>query len=420
MGNIVTPLDKGAVEKLDREGMYFVGVVPGLALRLRKSQARTGDAKLVKTWVLRTVIGGKRTDHGLGAYPGITLAAARAAALQAKGRLLSGVNPIEEARRARATLSADKAAAITFKTASEKYIAAHEAGWKNAKHAQQWTNTLKTHAFPVLGELHVRDIGTEHVLKVLEPIWTTTTETATRVRGRIESVLNWCATRGYRDGLNPARWRGHLDTLLPNASKVANVKHHAAMPFEVIGDFMTALKTHAGVGARALEFTVLTAARSGEVRGARWSEIDLDKAVWTIPAERMKAGRAHTVPLSPAAVTLLKSLDRIDGEQLIFPAPRGGELSDMTLTAVLRRMEQPFTVHGFRSTFRDWAAERTNFPSDVAEMALAHTIGNKVEAAYRRGDLMTKRIKMMAAWANFCATPSQSNVIKAAFAGNAS
>ena len=254
-----------------------------------------------------------------------------------------------------------------------------------------------------MGSLLVRDVGLPHVLEVLRPIWSTKTETATRVRARLEAVLDWATTNNYREGLNPARWKGHLKNLLAKPSKVAEVVHHQALPVRAVGAFMRDLRGHSGMGARALEFAILCASRSGEVRGATWAEIDLDAAVWTIPAARMKMGKEHRVPLSDAALELLKALPRIQDNELVFPAARGGQLSDMTLSAVLRRMKVPAVPHGFRSTFRDWCAEFTNYPRDVAEMALAHAIGDKVEAAYRRGDLFGKRQKMMQGWADYCA-----------------
>jgi len=340
---------------------------------------------------------------GLGAYSpsGMTLAKAREAATAARELIRQGIDPIQRQQAAQSALRASMAEALTFKDCAESYIKAHAAGWKNAKHQQQWRNTLAQHDYPVLGELLVRDVKLPQVLAVLEPVWTTTNETAVRVRGRIESVLDWARARGLRDGENPARWRGHLDKLLPKPSKVSSVQHHAALPVGDVGAFMTRLRDADGMGARALEFVILTAARSGEARGATWAEIDLAAKVWTLPGNRMKAGKEHRVPLSDAALALLRALPKMAGSELVFPAPRGGELSDMTLTAVLRRMEVPAVPHGFRSTFRDWAAERTSYPRDVAEMALAHAIGDKVEAAYRRGDLFEKRALMMSDWAVF-------------------
>ncbi len=391
------PLD---VSRLTKPGLHFVGPVPGLGLQVLSSGART--------WVLRATIGGKRRDMGLGGYPGVTLAGARLAARAARELMDAGKDPIDERKAKASALRASKAKALTFEQAALAYIAAHEAGWRNAKHAQQWRNTLQTYAYPVIGALLVRDVELAHVLAILEPVWKAKTETATRLRGRIEQILDWATARGYRDGLNPARWRGHLDKLLVRPSKVSRTEHHAALPVSEVSAFVERLRQSEGMGARALEFAILTAARSGEVRGATWSEVDLEAAVWTVPAERMKAGREHRVPLSPAAITLLSALPRMHGTNLVFPALRGGALSDMTLTAVLRRMDVAAVPHGFRSSFRDWASERTNYPRDAAEMALAHAIGDRVEAAYRRGDLFEKRRSMMADWARFCGQTQQS------------
>lgn len=385
-----------AVSRLTAPGMYAVGGVSGLYLQVLPSGGRS--------WVLRVMVGGRRRDMGLGGYPDVTLAGARDAARKARERIAEGVDPIEERRARKSALRAEAARVVTFEEAAKAYIAAHGDSWRNDKHRQQWENTLSTYAYPKIGKLAVRDIGLAHVLSILEPIWKERTETATRLRGRIERILGWATVRGYREGLNPARWRDHLDQQLAAPKRIANSQHHAALPFGEIGGFMDRLRAAPGMGARALEFTILTVARSGEVRGATWSEIDLDRAVWTVPGERMKMGREHRVPLSPDAVALLQALPRIAGSDLVFPAARGGPLSDMTLTAVLRRMGIPVTVHGFRSTFRDWAAERTNYPRDAAEMALAHAIGDKVEAAYRRGDLFDKRTRMMADWARFVGT----------------
>ena len=397
MGRKADELGALAVSRLTAPGLHFVGGVSGLALQISASGARS--------WVLRAMVGGKRRDMGLGGFPDVTLAGARGAAREARAKIKAGIDPIAEGRAARSALRASVAAAITFELASRQYIEAHEPGWRNAKHAQQWRNTLETYANPVIGGVLVRDVALPQVLAVLEPIWREKTETASRLRGRIESVLDWATARGYRDGLNPARWRGHLDTLLPAPRKVAKSDHHAALPVSELGAFMRALRNQEGMGARALEFAILTAARSGEVRGATWEEIERNAAVWKVPASRMKAGKEHRVPLSPAALALLRAVPRMAGTDLVFPAPRGGLLSDMTLTAVLRRMGVAAVPHGFRSSFRDWCSERTNYPREVAEMALAHSIGDKVEAAYRRGDLFDKRRKLMTEWAAFCAKP---------------
>jgi integrase len=382
------------VSRLTKPGRYAVGVVDGLHLEVFSTGARS--------WLLRIMIGGKRCDMGLGGYPTVTLAGARDAARQAREKVRSGINPIDELRATQSALKASQAAALTFKEAADKYIDAHKAGWSNEKHAKQWTSTLTAYAYPKIGHVLVRDVELPQVLAILEPIWKTKTETASRLRGRIESVLDWATARNYRQGLNPARWRGHLDKLLPKPSKVARVEHHDALPASGVGAFMAELRRQEGVGAKALEFAILTAARSGEVRGATWSEIDKAAKVWVIPGERMKAGREHRVPLTDQAIQILDALPRTPGSNFVFTAPRGGQLSDMTLSAVIRRMGAPCVPHGFRSSFRDWVSELTSYPSEMAEMALAHTINDKVEAAYRRGDLFEKRRQMMADWATFC------------------
>jgi integrase len=383
------------VKNLKKPGLHFVGGVAGLALQVVAPESRS--------WVLRVMVGAKRRDMGLGGYPDVTLAGAREQARAARAKVKAGIDPIEEARAARSLVKAAQAAALTFDQCAAKYVDAQEAGWRNEKHRQQWRNTLNTYASPVMGSLLVRDVAMPHVLKVLEPIWTTKTETASRVRGRIESVLDWAKGRGYRSGDNPATWKGNLDAQLPKPGKVAKVEHHAAIPVGDVGAFMVKLRAAEGIGARALEFAILTAARSGEVRCATWTEFDLEERIWTVPGVRMKAGKEHRVPLSDAAMSLLQALPKVASDEAVFPAPRGGMLSDMTLTAVMRRMGLEAVPHGFRSTFRDWAAERTNYPREAAEMALAHTIGDKVEAAYRRGDLFDKRRRMMGEWAAFLA-----------------
>lgn len=398
-----TELGPLAVSRLTAPGLHFVGGVAGLALQILPSGGRS--------WVLRARVGGKRRDMGLGGYPDVPLADAREAARAARTKIRQGVDPIEEARSARALLKLAQANAVPFRRAAAAYIETHEPSWRNAKHAQQWRNSLEAHAYPHIGDMLVRDIELPHILSVLEPIWRKKTETATRVRSRIEKVLDWSTTKGYRQGLNPARWKGHLDNLLPAPTKIAKEAHHPALPVSEAGAFMANLRKQSGIGARALEFGILTAARSGEIRGATWGEIDLDAAVWTIPAARMKMEREHRVPLSMAAVELLRALRKVHGtddelpapraDDLVFPAPRGGVLSDGTLNAVIRRMGLQVVQHGFRSTFRDWAAECTNYPNHIAEMALAHSIGDKVEAAYRRGDLFEKRRRMMADWAKY-------------------
>ncbi len=386
------------VNRLKTPGLYAVGGVAGLALQVAPGGSRS--------WVLRALVAGKRRDMGLGGFPDVTLAMAREKAREQRLLIDQGQDPILARKEAKSALRATAAAARTFTECATAYIDAKSAEWSNPKHRQQWTNTLEEYAAPVIGDMLVRDVALPHIMRILEPIWTKKTETAARVRGRVEAVLDWATVRGYRDGDNPARWRGHLDKLLAAPAKVAKVQHHRALSVDTVGEFMAALRTERGLGARALEFAILTAARSGEVRGATWDEIDLDKALWVVPASRMKAGKEHRVPLSPAAVTLLRSLPKVGGTNLAFPSSKNTPLSDMTLTGVLRRMGVDAVPHGFRSTFKDWASERTSYPAEMSEMALAHTISDKVEAAYRRGDLFEKRSRMMADWAAFCSTPT--------------
>ena len=338
---------------------------------------------------------------GLGSFPTVTLAEARDKARRHRAQVAEGSDPISLRHAVLSAAAADRMSQRTFAEVAAQYISQHEKSWKNEKHGAQWASTLQTYAEPVIGQLLVRDVTSAHVIRALEPIWTTKTETATRVRSRIELVLDFAAARGLREGPNPARWKGNLDAALPRASKVATVRHHTAVAIDEVAAFMRRLRLQEGMGARALELVVLTGARSGEVRGAPWAEIDLRASLWVVPGTRMKSGREHRVPLSKAAIDLLRALPQDhQAEGLVFPGMRG-PLSDMSLTAVLRRMGVQATVHGFRSTFRDWISERTNYPSEVAEMALAHAVGDKVEAAYRRGDLFEKRVALMSDWANF-------------------
>lgn len=398
-----------AASRITATGLHFVGGVPGLALQVLPTGGRS--------WVLRMTIGNKRRDMGLGGFPGVTLAEAREAARTARAKVKQGIDPIEEARANVSQLKAAQAAALTFKDCALKYIDAHEATWKSPKSPTQWRNTLETYAYPVMGDLLVRDVNLTHVLAVLEPIWNTKTPTASRLRGRIEKVLDWATVRQYRHGLNPARWKGHLDTLMPSPKKISKVKHHAALPVADMGEFMERLRKLDSTSVRALEFAILTAARSEEVRGAPWSEFDLQAKLWVIPAERMKMKREHRVPLSDAALAVLRAQKAASDEALltdtgqqarkrdplVFRAVNGGKLSNMAMVMALRGLSVNAVPHGFRSTFRDWASERTNYSREAAEMALAHVIENKVEAAYRRGDLLDKRTRMMADWAKFCA-----------------
>lgn len=391
------------MSRASKPGYYGDGA--GLYLQISK----TGT----KSWIFRFTIAGRQREMGLGALHTVSLADAREKAKACRASLLEGVDPLEARNAVKLEAALERAKTVTFDHCAKEYIAAHRGSWKNKKHAAQWESTIATYASPLIGALPVAAIDTPLVVKVLQPIWLEKTETATRLRSRIENILDWATVSHFRTGENPARWRGHLDNLLADPNKVARVDHHAALPWQEIGSFMVDLRQREGVAARAVEFGILTAARSGEIRGAKWSEVDLDAAVWTVPAERMKAGREHRVPLSTAALSLLRATPEL-GEH-IFPGQRGdAPLSDMSLTAVLRRMGRgDITVHGFRSTFRDWCAESVgnSFPREVCEHALAHSLPDKVEAAYRRGDLIEKRKVLMQVWADYCAAPNTSATV---------
>lgn len=386
----LTPL---AVRRLSEPGWHAVGGVAGLHLRISDTGARY--------WVLRTTIGGKRRDIGIGPFPEISLAEARREAAGMRQQARKGIDPVAERQAARDALRAAQARSVTFDQCVLRYLAGKAAQFRNAKHAKQWQTPLDTYASPVLGTLPVEQIELGHVLEVLQPIWHIKTETASRVRGRMERVLDFASVSGYRSGENPARWRGNLDAILPAPGKLKRVQHHRAIPWREAPAFLAQLREREGMAARALEFVLYTAARSGEVRLATWPEIDLDGKLWTVPAERMKAQREHIVPLPEDAVALLKALPRMKESPYVFPAVRGGPLSDMSLSAVMRRMDLDATPHGLRSTFRDWVSERTSYSHEVAEQALAHTIPNAVERAYRRGSLLEKRRRLMADWARF-------------------
>ena len=358
----------------------------------------------VPSWIFRYSVGERRERHmGLGPYHTVSLKKAREKALECRNLRLDGIDPIEYRKAARVQALLETARVMTFKECAQTYIAAHRDSWRNPKHAKQWPATLERYVYPVFGDLPVQAIDIDLIVRVLEPIWKTKNETASRVRGRIEAVLNWATVRKFRHGDNPARWRGHLEELLAKKSAVA---HHAALAYAEVPAFMTMLREQDGLAARALQFAILVAGRTNEVLGARWAEIDLEGRLWAIPGERMKAGREHRVPLSDASAAILGPLPRVS--EFVFPGARTGRpLSNMAMTMVLRRMERgDLTVHGFRSTFRDWCAERTNFPHEVAEMALAHAVGDKVEAAYRRGDLFDKRRGLAEAWSRYCMMPA--------------
>jgi integrase len=387
------------VSRETRPGLYGDG--GGLWLQV----SGTGT----KSWIFRytSPITRKTRDMGLGALSAVSLAQARLKAKQARELVASGGDPI--AQRDAALLAARAAfeRSITFDACAKMYIDAHQAGWKNAKHAAQWTSSLARYASPKIGAMALGSIDLPAILGVLEPIWKDKSETASRVRGRIESILDWATVRGYRKGDNPARWKGHLDTLLPAPSKIAKVEHHPALPYGQVARFIRDLEARKGFAARALHFCILTAARSGEVRHMTWDEIHGD--VWIVPEKRMKAGKEHRVPLSLQAKKVLSETPRLVDVDIVFPALSNAAMSDAAMSALLGRMGYfDITVHGFRSTFRDWAAETTNFPREVIEHALAHQLKDKAEAAYQRGDLLARRAKLMQAWGDFChaAAPS--------------
>jgi integrase len=386
------------VQTITKPGLYADGA--GLYLHVSKSGS--------KSWIFRWRQDGRLHDMGLGPLNTISLAEARDEALVCRKLKYEGRNPIEERRAQRQAAKLEAVRAMTFEDCARAYITAHQVGWRNPKHAAQWPSTLAAYVYPIIGKLPVKAVDVGLVMRAIEPIWTSKPETASRVRGRIESVLDWASARGYRQGENPARWRGHLENLLPRRSKVARVEHHAALPYPELPAFMVELREREGIAARALEFAILTAGRTGEVIGAQWPEIDLEGRLWTIPPERMKAGREHRVPLSEAALAVLRPFAQARMGEHIFPGNQAGRpLSPVAMLMLLRRMGRDgITVHGFRSAFSDWCAERTAFPSEVREMALAHMVGDKVEAAYRRGDLFEKRRQLADAWARFCEMPA--------------
>ena len=403
------------VRSLRVAGLYAVGgPVPGLALQV----TQTNDNPPARSWVLRAMIAGRRRALGLGPYPAVTLAGAREKAEILHRDIRENRDPLMLKRQERSKAQATAARAMTFQKAAEQYIEERRKNWKNLKHAQQWENTLKTYAYPVIAEVQVAEVDKAMVLKIIKPIWAEKTETANRVRDRIKLILSWAKAHGLRDGDNPAEWRGHLEHALVAPTKMATIAHQPALPVSAVGAFVARLhKEQTDLAAKALEFVILTAARDGEVRGADWTEIDLDNRIWNVPADRMKAGRAHRVPLSPAAIRLLKSLPRVDGNPHLFPgSSKLGRLSENTLNEVIKRLHErelvpsdapgrPAVVHGMRSTFRNWGRERTDFRPELLEMSLAHTVGSAVERAYARDDALEQRRKIMVAWAEFVSKP---------------
>lgn len=386
------------VRRLVRPGLYGVGGVIGLYLQVRSASARS--------WILNVTAGRQRRMFGLGSYPTVLLDQARDKARAYRTLIEHGTDPVHERRKVRAELLAAKAKLLTFDDAAKAVVQVKRQEFRNAKHTAQWETTLKTYVSPVLGALSVADIDTAHIMKVLEPIWATKTETATRIRQRIEKVFDWCQARGYRTAENPARWDGHLKELLPQPAKIRTVQHFASVPYAALPAFFTRLHHHKGMSARALQFAILTAARSGMVRGAIWSEFDLTDKVWTVPADRMKAKKIHRVPLSDAAIVLLAGLPNFNATGLVFRSNRGGGLSDTALLMVLRRMQVDAVPHGFRATFKTWSSECTACHRDVIEACLAHSLENKVEEAYQRGDMLEKRRALMNAWSLYCCQES--------------
>ena len=378
------------VKRIKKPGQHAVGGVAGLRLRVKPSGARS--------WVLRTTVGTRRRDFGLGGCPTVTLEQARKRARGYLELIADGVDPVVEKSEAKRTLQMAEARSTTFTEAAKQCHRARAAEFRSARHSENWFRSLELYALPVLGNLPVDQIEVAHVINVLKPIWTTKTETARRVRQRVESVFTWAKVAGYREGENPARWAGNLKVLLSDPSKIHKVKHYPTIPWQEMGGFMTNLRLREGMAARALEFAILTASRSGEVRSATWAELEND--VWTIPAERMKGGRQHRVPLSPAALELLAALPRTS--KYLFPNSKGTPLSDMSLSSVTRRMQVDAVPHGFRSAFKDWSRSCTSYADEVSELALAHVNSDATRAAYARDELLPKRKKLMAAWAEHC------------------
>jgi integrase len=379
------------IERLTERGRYHDG--HGLVLQVTRRGSRS--------WLLRYERDGRERWLGLGPLHVVSLKLAREKANAARLKILNGIDPVDEKREKRNQKRIEEATAVSFKQAAERYLAAHEASWRNDAHRKQWHATLTTYAFPVIGALPVASITTDLVLKVLEPIWAAKTVTAGRLRGRIERILDWAKARNLRSGENPAAWRGHLDHLL---AKSAPKQHLPALPFDEVPAFMSELRQRESVAARALEIVVLTATRVGEALDATWSEFDLPNKIWTIPAEHMKAGKEDRIPLTDRVIDILESLPHEEGNACVFLSAReGSRLTSSALLKLTRTMRPGITVHGFRSAFRDWAAERTNFPREIAEAALAHAVGDATERAYRRGDALEKRRKLMVAWADYCA-----------------
>ena len=385
------------VKRIKKTGLHAVGGVAGLLLQVTASGARS--------WILRVMVGSKRRDIGLGGFPDVPLKLARDKAREAREQINNGFDPVAIRKAARYALIVAQAKDLRFDQAAKQCHAAKVVGVRSAKHTQDWINSLERYAFPKIGSILVADINLSHVKSVLEPIWTTRTETATRIRQRIETVLTWAKVSGHRKGDNPAQWAGNLEEVFASPKDIKKVKHHAAVPWEDVSSFMKDLRKREGISARALEFLILTAARSGEVRLATWDEFDLEGKVWTIPEERMKAKKVHKVPISADVLKLLKVIPILENSPYVFTAPRGGALSDMSISAVMRRMKVGAVPHGFRSSFKDWARSRTAYADEVSELALAHVNSDATRAAYARDELLPKRALLMRDWAKFCNKP---------------
>lgn len=397
MAQAINRLSAAAIKNARKDGLYADG--NGLYLQVSK----TGT----KSWSFRFTLNGKARQMGLGPLNELGLKDARDEAIGCRALLRDGIDPIEDREARRSAAQAETAKVQTFKYCAREYIRGQSSAWKNVKHGKQWTRTLETYVYPTIGALPVDKVDTPLIVQILTPIWHTKTETASRVRGRIESILDWAAVSGFRQGENPARWRGHLDKMFPKRSRVKPVKHYPSLPYPEMPKFMEALTTEEGHTITAFTFAVLTASRTGEVIGARWDEFDLQRKIWTIPAERMKAKKEHRVALSDKALELIQSLPVHGDSPYVFPGRRVKKpMSNMAFIQILKRLGYSHvTPHGFRSTFRDWVSEATGYPSEVAEMALAHSVSDKVEAAYRRGDLLQKRFNLMDDWAGYCHSP---------------
>ncbi len=421
MPKIVKPLTTVALNRITKPGWYAVGGVAGLLLQIR-NPTREG-APLARSWILRVRVGETRDPIGLGSYPQVSLAAAREQAGKLVIEARQGVNLKAKKLAVRSALLAAASRSKTFQECAEAYIEAHAADYTSDKHRKQWSSTIKTYAYPIIGKRLVADLSMRDVLDVMnqpsvadepksETLWKAKTVTAKRLLDRIKTIIDYAIVNEYRTGLNPAVWQGYLDTQLAAPNKVATVKHHPALPYALVGDFMAKLRTNESISAKALQFLILTAVRSGSVRAAEWSEIDLVNKLWIIPAAHTKTKQEHRVPLPSQAIELLNSLPRLANIPNVFPSPRGGALSDMALSQITRGMKErsELTVdvvpHGFRSTFRDWAAECTAYPDDIRKAASGHTVGDAVQQAYQRTDLLEKRRNLMREWANFIDKPS--------------